>query len=289
VDSGVVDGVHVGVHYDPMLAKVIARAPTRTDAARVLAAALARAEIHGLRTNRDLLVRILRHPAFLAGDTDTGFFDKHGLATLAEPLADKDTVGVSALAAALADAAHRRTTAPVLGRLPSGWRNVPSALQRKTYAIGDTSYEVGYRLTRDELVADGYEDVRLLESTATEVHLEIEGVRRIFQVASYDGLVCVDSPLGPVAFTPVERFADPSQQVAEGSLLAPMPGTVVRIAIKPGERILAGQSVLWLEAMKMEHTICAPADGVVAELFVERGQQVEVGAVLAVVTAEEEQ
>jgi propionyl-CoA carboxylase alpha chain len=289
VDSGVADGVHVGVHYDPMLAKVIARAPTRTEAARVLAAALARAEIHGLRTNRDLLVRILRHPAFLAGDTDTGFFDKHGLATLAEPLADKDAVGVSALAAALADAAHRRTTAPVLGRLPSGWRNVPSALQRKTYAAGDTSYEVGYRLTSDGLVADGYEDVRLLESTATEVHLEIEGVRRIFQVASYDGLVCVDSPLGPVAFTPVERFADPSQQVAEGSLLAPMPGTVVRIAIKPGERILAGQSVLWLEAMKMEHTICAPADGVVAELFVERGQQVEVGAVLAVVTAEEEQ
>jgi propionyl-CoA carboxylase alpha chain len=96
----------------------------------------------------------------------------------------------------------------------------------------------------------------------------------------------VDSSLGSVALTPVERFPDPSQQVAVGSLLAPMPGTVIRVAVAVGDKVAQGQPLLWLEAMKMEHTISAPTDGIVAELAVGTGQQVEVGAVLAVVQAE---
>ena len=96
--------------YDPMLAKVISYAPTRRQAAGVLADALARTRIHGVRTNRDLLVNVLRHPAFLDGATDTAFFDTHGLAELAAPLADARAVELSALAAALADAAQNRQT-----------------------------------------------------------------------------------------------------------------------------------------------------------------------------------
>jgi propionyl-CoA carboxylase alpha chain len=94
--------------------------------------------------------------------------------------------------------------------------------------------------------------------------------------------------LGSVALVPVERFADPADQVAAGSLLAPMPGTVVRVAVVAGEKVSAGQPLLWLEAMKMQHQIDAPAAGVVAELGVAVGDQVEVGRVLAVVTSEEE-
>ncbi len=150
LDSGVVDGSRVSVFYDPMLAKVIAWAPDRAQAAIVLAAALAQARIHGLVTNRDLLVRVLRHPEFLAGQTDTAFFDRHGLADLAAPLANQDTVQVSALAAALADAAARQATAKVLGGLPSGWRNVPSQLQRKQYG----GHDVGYRIERGALILD---------------------------------------------------------------------------------------------------------------------------------------
>jgi propionyl-CoA carboxylase alpha chain len=281
VDSGVVDGSEVSPYYDAMLAKVIVWGATRTGAATKLAAALAQAEIHGVRTNRDLLVRILRHPAFLAGETDTAFFDRHGLDTLAEPLADKDTEELSALAAALADAAWQREAAPVQKRLPSGWRNLPSSPQRKAFTVGESSYNVAYRLTRDGLVADG--NVQLIRATSGEVVLEVDGVRRTFRVAAYPGLVCVDSPLGPVALTPIERFPDPSQQVAAGSLLAPMPGTVIRVGVAVGDKVSQGQPLLWLEAMKMEHTISAPADGVVAELAVAAGQQVDLGAVLAVV------
>ena len=127
LDSGVVDGSVVGVHYDPMLAKVISYAPTRTAAARLLASTLARTRIHGLRTNRDLLVNVLAHPAFIAGDTDTAFFETHDLEKLSTPLADTDAERLSALAAALADAAHNRASARVIGRLPSGVAQPPVA------------------------------------------------------------------------------------------------------------------------------------------------------------------
>ncbi|MFI5691610.1 acetyl/propionyl/methylcrotonyl-CoA carboxylase subunit alpha [Kribbella sp. NPDC051586] len=273
VDSGVEDGAEVTPYYDAMLAKVIAAGPDRTTVARQLAAVLRRAGIHGIGTNRDLLVWILRHPAFLAGDTDTAFFDKHGVGA---EVGDS-VVRASALAAALADAAGRH--APV--RVPSGWRNLASQPQRKSYRVGEVVHEIAYRMTRDGLVADG--NVRLVESAPERVVLQVDGVRRVFDVAAYDGLVCVDSSLGSVSLAPVERFTDPARQVAAGSLVAPMPGTVIRIGVEIGDTVTQGQPLLWLEAMKMEHTIAAPVDGVVGELKVEAGQQVEVGAVLAVV------
>jgi propionyl-CoA carboxylase alpha chain len=276
VDSGVEDGSEVSAYYDAMLAKVIVSGSDRTTVARRLAAALERAQIHGVGTNRELLVWVLRHPAFLAGDTDTGFFERHGIGVPVDPAVGR----VSALAAALADAAGR-----VRGvRVPSGWRNVPSQPQRKSYRVGETTHEVTYRLTRDGLVAEG--DVALVSSAPDRVVLEVDGVRRTFEVAAYDGLVCVDSSLGSVALTPVERFTDPSHRVSAGSLLAPMPGVVTRVGVQVGDEVKQGQPLLWLEAMKMEHTISAPADGMVGELRVQAGQQVEVGAVLAVVGEE---
>jgi acyl-CoA carboxylase subunit alpha len=283
LDSGVHNGSVVSVHYDPMLAKVIAWAPTREAAARSLAGALSRATIHGLATNRTLLTRVLRHPAFLAGDTDTAFFDRHGLATLSEPLADKESVTLSAMAAALADAAANRARATVLGRIPAGWRNVTSQAQVKLYRSGDDEFEVRYRTTREGTVFDGRADLRVIQATPESVTLQLGCVRRTFEVARYPSMTCVDSPLGPVVLEPVDRFPDPASQVAPGSLLAPMPGTVIRVAVAPGDKVADGQPLLWLEAMKMEHRINAPAEGVVAELNVAAGDQVEVGRVLAVI------
>jgi propionyl-CoA carboxylase alpha chain len=282
LDSGVEDGSIVGIHYDPMLAKVISWAPTRPHAARLLSSALNRAAIHGLRTNRDLLVNVLRHRAFLAGDTDTAFFDRHGLATLAAPVADASAEGLSALAAALAmDAAAPRLLADV----PLGWRNVVSELQRRDLDGPGGRHEVRYRVGRDGLVSD-IDGVLLVRLDPHQVVLTVDGVQREFQVRRYGPAVHVDSPLGAVAFTVVERFADPADLVAAGSLLAPMPGSVVRVAVAVGDAVTAGQPILWLEAMKMQHQITAPADGVVRELPVSAGQQVDVGAVLAVVAEE---
>ncbi|MFG1790257.1 acetyl/propionyl/methylcrotonyl-CoA carboxylase subunit alpha [Nocardia sp. NPDC049149] len=288
LDTGVLDGSVVGVHYDPMLAKVISYAETRDAAARLLATALHRAEIHGLVTNRDLLVRVLRHPAFLAGDTDTAFFDTHGLATLAAPLVSESDEELSIVAAALADAAANRSAARVGGGLPSGWRNLPSQSTHKLFESRTSgTHDVGYRFTRGVLSVDGHEGLELVEATPHRVVLAVPGergsVRRHFAVVRYDDLICVDSPLGPVSVRKLPRFSDPADQVATGSLLAPMPGSVIRLGAEVGSTVTHGQPILWLEAMKMEHTIAAPADGVLSAVNVTVGQQVEVGAVLAVV------
>ncbi|CRZ18536.1 ATP-binding protein [Mycolicibacterium neworleansense] len=291
VDTGIEDGSVVSIFYDPMLAKVISYAPTRRQAATVLADALARTRIHGLRTNRDLLVNVLRHPAFLDGATDTAFFDTHGLDTLAAPLAGTDAVTLSAIAAALADAAHNRSTARVFGAAPSGWRNLTSGYQTRMYrnAAGD-DVPVRYRFTRTGVELPDDEGVSLVSAVPDRVVLTINGVDRAFEVARYGDEVFVDSPLGPVALTALPRFSDPDDAVAHGSLLAPMPGSVVRVGAAAGDTVTAGQPLIWLEAMKMEHTIAAPEDGVLAELNVAAGQQVEVGAVLArVETPEGEQ
>ncbi|NEW50148.1 acetyl/propionyl-CoA carboxylase subunit alpha [Nocardia cyriacigeorgica] len=288
LDTGVIDGSVVGVHYDPMLAKVISYAETRAEAAHLLATALQRAKIHGLVTNRDLLVRVLRHPAFLAGDTDTAFFATHGLDALSAPLTSESDEALSIVAAALADAAANRRAARSDRGIPSGWRNLASAPQTKSYESRTSgTHEVRYRFTRTGVQVEGHEGLELVDLTPDRVVLSVPGargpVRRQFEIARYDDLVCVDSPLGPVAARRLPRFTDPADQVAAGSLLAPMPGSVIRLGASAGDQVQLGQPILWLEAMKMEHTIVAPAAGVLSALNVAVGQQVEVGAVLAVV------
>ncbi|MFD5175296.1 biotin carboxylase N-terminal domain-containing protein [Nocardia sp. NPDC058379] len=295
LDTGVVDGSVVGVHYDPMLAKVISYAETRAEAAHLLATALQRAKIHGLVTNRDLLVRVLRHPAFLAGDTDTAFFATHDLAALSAPLVSDADEALSIVAAALADAALAHTTNRFAKLAPSGWRNLASQPQRKSYESRTSgTHEVRYRFTRaGDIEVDGHDGLALISVTPERVVLAVPGergpVRRQFEIARYGDLVAVDSPLGPVAARRLPRFTDPSEQVAAGSLLAPMPGSVIRLGAAEGDQVTQGQPILWLEAMKMEHTIVAPATGVLSALNVTVGQQVEVGTVLAVVEEEEQE
>jgi acetyl/propionyl-CoA carboxylase alpha subunit len=287
LDSGIVDGSTVSIHYDPMLAKVISYAPTRRQSALVLADALARTRLHGLRTNRELLVNVLRHPAFLDGATDTAFFDTHGLAQLSAPLGDEGVVRLSAIAAALAEAAHNRATAAVFGPMPSGWRNLTSGYQVKSYQDDEgNEHRVEYRFTRTGLVLAGDEPVQLVSSEPDQVVLaDANGVACSFAVARYGRDVYVDSARGPVHLGAVPRFPEPGSSVAKGSLVAPMPGNVIRLGAQAGDTVTAGQPLIWLEAMKMEHTITAPSDGVLSSLNVTTGQQVEVGAVLAVVEA----
>ncbi|WP_349271207.1 acetyl/propionyl-CoA carboxylase subuit alpha [Mycolicibacterium parafortuitum] len=289
LDSGVTDGSAISVFYDPMIAKVVSYAPTRRQAAALLADALTRSRIHGVRTNRDLLVNVLRHPAFLDGATDTAFFDAHGLDLLARPVADERTATLSAIAAALADAAHNRATATALAAVGSGWRNLTSGFQRKDFQQpGGELHEVRYRFTRTGVVIDGHDDVGLVSASPGHVVLTAAGVDRPFDVCRHGSDVYVDSPGGSVHFTAVPRFPDPDDALAHGSLLAPMPGSVLRVGAAQGDTVRAGQPLVWLEAMKMEHTIAAPADGVLVELNVSAGQQVEVGAVLARVDSGEE-
>jgi propionyl-CoA carboxylase alpha chain len=288
LDAGVVDGTPVGTAYDPMLAKVVSWAPTRAEAAARLAAALAGAQVHGVVTNRDLLVRTLRHPEFLAGGTDTGFFDRVGLDKLAAPLAGPAECELAALAAALASAAARRRDARVLGELPSGWRNVPSQFQRTAFDVGGETVEVGYRFTRDGLLVDGRDDVVLVSATPDEVVLEVAGVEHRLRIFGTGSPVVVEGDGWSVTLRALSRFPDAAATLAEGSLVAPMPGTVTAVHVAVGDDVSAGQPLLVLEAMKMQHPVVAGASGVVRSLGVVPGTQVDAGAVLAVIEPTED-
>ncbi|MBM9507106.1 ATP-binding protein [Actinacidiphila acididurans] len=289
LDAGVTGGDTVSVHYDPMLAKVIAWAPTRAEAVRRLAHALERARLHGPITNRDLLVGVLRHPAFTAARLDTGFLERHAGELTATGDGERERTAV--LAAALADAARR--TAAGAGTpgasVPAGiggWRNLPSQPQVKRFRAEPhgREHEIAYRWDRAGLAAQDVPGTVVVAAAPDRVVLEVAGVRREFAVAAYGERVFVDSALGSYALTALPPWPDPEQHVAAGSLRAPMPGTVVRIgAFAPGDRVEAGRPLLWLEAMKMEHVITAPVTGTLTELAAEVGRPVELGAVLAVV------
>ncbi|MFI6089271.1 biotin carboxylase N-terminal domain-containing protein [Streptomyces sp. NPDC051218] len=272
LDTGYVDGDTISVHYDPMLAKAIAYAPTRAAALRALAGALERAVVHGPVTNRELLVRSLRHPEFVEARMDTGFYDRH-LADLAAPAPDPH----APLAAALADA-HGRSRF-------GGWRNLASQPQVKLFRSepDGVEHEVRYRHTREGLSAEG---VRVLAVSGELVVLEVAGVRRQFSVSCYGGDRVY---VGNTALTALPLLPEPTTRQAPGSLLAPMPGTVVRLAdgLTEGARVTAGQPLIWLEAMKMEHRISSPASGTLTALHAAPGRQVEVGALLAVVAVED--
>ncbi|HEX3604567.1 MAG TPA: biotin carboxylase N-terminal domain-containing protein [Candidatus Dormibacteraeota bacterium] len=286
VDSGVEDGSVVSTHYDPMLAKVIAHAPTRTQAARLLAAALAGARLHGVTTNRDLLVRILRHPEFLAGATDTHFLERNPAAALGAPLADAAAERLAAVAAVLAAEARHGAERRVLRTLPAGWRNNPSQLEQTTFEGAHGRHRVGHRHGRDGLrvEVDGAElRAAAVAVDAGAVVLEVDGVRHRHEIHVSGGVHHVDGPAGAVALRELPRF--PAAEVAErpGSLRAPMPGTVLRVEVAPGDRVEPGSVVAVLEAMKMEHAVLAGAAGQVAEVHVRPGEQVDAGAVIAVV------
>ncbi len=270
VDAGVVDGDDVTQHYDPLLAKVVAHGPSRVAAARKLAAALAGAELHGLATNRDLLVRVLRSDGFVAGP-HTGFLDERP--ELAAPLAGPAEVATAALVAALAGSARRRATAPVQRTVPAGWRNNPSQPATATYAGPGGQVTVTYRPAPVTVAGASPDAVVLVEA----------GVRVAYRVHAVGEMSYVDGPGWTVTLSDVDPLPEPAAALPAGSLTAPMPGQVVAVRVAKGDRVTAGQQLLALEAMKMEHAVLAPADGVVAELRVTTGSQVDAGDVLAVI------
>jgi propionyl-CoA carboxylase alpha chain len=276
VDTGYEAGSTVSTFYDAMLAKVIASGDTREQAVTRLAEALTDARIHGVPTNRELLVRVLRHPEFEAGNTDTGFLDRHHLTHVEVP----DDVRLRhAVAAAVAAAAERRRSAPVQPHVPAGWRNVPAVPQAASY----DGIEIRYRYTRDGIDVEGLGEVQVWSAEPDGVDVTIDGVRRRIAVERVGDDAYVDDADGASTLRAVPRFPLPDAAVAAGSLLAPLPGSVVRVLVEPGESVRQGQTLVVLEAMKMEHSVQSPSDGSVTEVRVAVGDQVESGQVLAVV------
>lgn len=287
VESGVESGSEISIHYDPMIAKVVAWADNRETAAAVLADALEHARIHGVTTNRELLVRILRHPEFLSGDTDTHFLTRHDPAALAAPLPTREEGQVAAVAAALAAQEGRRLSSAHHATIPTGWRNSPSQLQEVTFDGDYGAVKVGYRFEARGGITVEVDEEPLVGATVLSVTPERVGLitsshLRWFDVNQVGSTHHVDGPGGYIKLTETPRFPIATIEQDRGSLHAPMPGRVVKVEVTEGDTVDEGQVLVVMEAMKMEHTLRSPHSGTVTSVHTTAGEQVEAGQTLVV-------
>jgi len=324
VESGVESGSEVSAFYDPMLAKVIARGATRADAAAELATSLEGLRVAGVPTNRESLAAILRSPAFLAGDTTTAFLEEHP--EVAAPRLDRDELARHVVAAALGLAEQERVGQPWAALAPAGWRNIPAVpeVRRFGYSDGgvDRVLEVHYLRDRTgvtvtfggdladaaaqspvgqgaagEAVADGGavqagatfpERMRVTRAGARGEHvtLEVDGLSSGYQVVRAGDWVLVTGLGRTTSFSVLSRYPDASEHGHDHGLATPVPGTVTQVLVSPGEVVVAGDTLVILEAMKMEHRIKADSPGVVAEVRVAVGDSVDAHHVVAVLEEE---
>jgi propionyl-CoA carboxylase alpha chain len=281
VDSAIEAGSEVGVHYDAMLAKVIAHAADRDAAIRMLDDTLRRARLHGVTTNLDLLRAVITDDEFVAGRMHT---------TLLDERLDRWTGGgdprrpaKAALAAAIGQATQSAAAAPVLNRIPAAWRNAGGRPRQRVYRRGSDRYAVTYTSIGRRLESDFVAGVSVVDARGDRVVLSDGPVQETYRVTVAGESVDVDGPSGSVSFDLVPTFVDPAETVAPGSLVAPMPAAITAVAVEVGALVRKGDPIVVLEAMKMQHTVIAPTDGTVTVLTASVGRQVVAGAVLAVI------
>mgnify|MGYP001159666491 FL=1 len=281
-DVGIGKGTEVGVQFDPMLAKVTSKGSTRREAALRLAKALEELHLGGITTNREFLVSTLRHEAFLAGDTTTDFIERHNPAS--NNFLTREEVSRAAAVAALWIQGENRAAALVLDQIPSGWRNSHFPDQLTSFTSGEEQFDVSYHSTRDgSFVLNEVDSNRVHRHSSTDIDVEIAGLRSTHVVTRSGNEVFVQMERGTAHLSLVPRFIPPgSNEVADG-LVSPMPGVVLDIRVEVGDAVKTGQTLLVLEAMKMEHHINAAADGTVTEILVAVGQQIEQGVVMMVI------
>ena len=286
VDSGVESGSEVGIHYDPMLAKIITSGESRDHALQRMRSALRSLSVQGLTTNRDFLLRVLSHPAFIAGEIDTHFIERHmkdGLLA-AIPEADEND---AAMVAALAEQQSRDLDRTMLPELPSGWRNNYHSPQWVEYGVGERDLRVEYRHRGEQRfdlwVGELEREVKVVSWDDPYLVFEDGAHRRRARVRFSGDRAFVHTMDYSVGLVRKPRFPDLSAMVPTGGCVAPMPGKVIEVRVAEGDRVGAGQVLLIMEAMKMEHSVTAPQDGTVAQVSVGAGDQVDADALLVVV------
>jgi len=289
-DSGIETGSTVGIEFDPMLAKVIVHAPTRTEAALRLARVLQTTRVQGLTTNRDFLVSVLRHEAFLAGDTTTDFIER--IDPPRNRKATREEMIEAAIAAAMVAQSVRRMNTKALRNIASGWRNSVMPPEFLEFNIGDEELTLQYQSQRDGSFLAMADDLKwpvfVRFWQGQEISLEIDGRLQQFTVVADGNRWITHGSGGQIELVELPRFPDLDRAGLAGGLTAPMPGNVVDTYVSAGEVVEEGQLLLILEGMKMEHRITAPQAGIVIELRVGKGDQVDNGELLVLLTEEEE-
>ncbi len=280
-DSGVHKDSVIGTNFDPMLAKVISYGATRDDAARVLAKSLEDSHIGGVITNKDFLIATLRSDEFLKGNTTTDFIER------VKPPRVKnltnDELNLALTAAAMWKQMRNRISSDIAPYIPSGWTNGRLPNPNITFVLDGEEIFVEYKLINKNKFLVFNSEVEVVNIDDKYIDLVFDGVRVKSRISEDAEFILVHIPSGDVSFEVKPRFSMPGLEVQAGGLVAPMPGKVVDLKVKKGSKVKSGETLVILEAMKMEHSIKASEDGVIADIFIKENDQVENGAVLMVV------
>ena len=279
-DSGVEEGSVIGTDFDPMLSKVISWAPNRIDAANKLARGLEKAHMGGVVTNRQFLISCLRNESFLNGNTTTDFIEREALET-------KKNLSVNELhqtstAIALWLAQQNRVSDPVTGFMPGNWTNGRMPLQRVKLLFVQDEIEVKYKLNKDNFYEVMGSICKIYHCDSFGIDIQIDSHRFYAHITEAGSEIVINMPFGDVNASVLPRFIEPGNDIPEGGLIAPMPGKVIDVKVKKGSKVKAGDTLVIIEAMKMEHSIKATETGKIAKVMIQLNDQVDNGATLLV-------
>ena len=281
-DTGVEKGSIIGTDFDPMLAKVIAKGKNRMDATNKLALALQSLHIGGVTTNRDFLVECLRSKHFHEGNTTSDFIE------IAKPNRSieltKDKLEQAGITAALWIQGENRDKAPILKEIQSGWTNSRLPKQKIGFQSGSEEISISYKSNRDgSFNVNDAISAKVIKWNPFGIDIEIGNTRFFSKITKNNKTLVVHGPWGDIIFKILPRFKSIGHETKDGGLIAPMPGKVIDLKVEVGSKINKGDTLVVLEAMKMEHTVKAIEDGVIDELFVSQNDQVENGTLLMVI------
>tara|TARA_B100000214_G_scaffold136210_1_gene97041 strand:- start:4358 stop:6280 length:1923 start_codon:yes stop_codon:yes gene_type:complete len=280
-DTGIEQGSVVGTDFDPMLAKVITKGRTRTDAANKLALALESMHIGGVTTNRDFLVASLRTKDFLDGKTTSDFIEKTN--PQRSVILDGSNLESAACALALWIQGNNRENANILKGMPTGWRNSRLPKQNLKLSYLDKELMISYKSNRDgSFDINQNTKARIKKWTSNGIDIEVNNRRFFSKVTQDNDQAVVHGPWGDALFNIIPRFSLPGNELQAGGLIAPMPGKVIDLKVKVGSKVKKGETLVILEAMKMEHQVKASADGKVTKVLIKKDDQLENGALLMV-------
>ena len=279
-DSGVEEGSVIGTDFDPMLSKVISWAPDRIDAANKLARGLEKAHMGGLVTNRQFLISCLRNESFLNGNTTTDFIERETLET--KKHLSVNELHQTSTAIALWIAQQNRVSDPVTGFMPANWTNGRMPLQRVRLLFVQDEIEVKYKLNKENLYEVMGSICEIYHCDSFGIDIEIDSHRFYAHLTEVGNEIVINMPFGDVNVSVLPRFIEPGNEIPEGGLIAPMPGKVIDVKVKKGSKVKAGDTLVIIEAMKMEHSIKATETGKIAKVMIQLNDQVDNGATLLV-------
>jgi propionyl-CoA carboxylase alpha chain len=287
IDTGVAGDTEIGIHYDPMIAKLIAHGSDRETARRKLANGLRNLFAPGVQTNREFLIRVLEHPAFASGSYHTGFVDQHLDELISSETEAEDLVAASVVALYLSK--RRQSEASILPHVPSGYRNNPFRDPSVKLYVGEIEVEVFWRQTGEEtftvFCGDWQAQAHLVSFEPGKIRLSIEGIQKIFRITEAGDRVFVQSHSTSLVVTRPPRYPQTHAASEHESAYAPMPGQVLKVLVEVGQQVSAGDALVILEAMKMEQTLRASTDGVVEAVLVKQGDVVAPGDRLVEIAA----